>query len=81
MDCRGRLYGEPDIMEEGTVFIENFQGSYNTYLSRKYSHLGWYLGIKKSGKFKKGPRTKYRQNAVLFLPRRSKFAYENPYNI
>lgn len=78
MDGRGRLYGEPNMMEEGTVFIENFQGSYNTYLSRKYSHLGWYLGIKKSGKFKKGSQTTYRQKAVLFLPRRSKFAFGNP---
>lgn len=60
-------------MEEGTVFIEDFLGSYNTYLSRKYAHLGWYLGIKKSGAFKKGPKTSYRQKAVQFLPRRSKF--------
>ncbi|KAF5291464.1 hypothetical protein FQR65_LT01776 [Abscondita terminalis] len=75
MDNLGRLYGEPDVTEEATVFIEAFQGSYNTYLSRKYAHLGWYLGIKKSGRFKKGPKTTYRQNAVLFLPRRSKFAF------
>ncbi|KAK4874071.1 hypothetical protein RN001_013431 [Aquatica leii] len=75
MDDRGRLYGEPDATEEGTVFIEAFQGSYNTYLSRKYSHLGWYLGIKKSGKFKKGSKTTYKQKAVLFLPRRSRFTF------
>ncbi|KAF5270599.1 hypothetical protein FQA39_LY01337 [Lamprigera yunnana] len=73
MDEKGRLYGEPNVMDDSTVFIEAFQGSYNTYLSRKYAHLGWYLGIKKSGKFKKGPKTTFKQNAVLFLPRRSKF--------
>lgn len=81
MDGRGRLYGEPNMSEEGTVFIESFQGSYNSYLSRKFSHMGWYLGIKKSGKFKNGSKTTYRQKAVLFLPRRSKFAFENAYNM
>lgn len=60
-------------MKESTVFIEAFQGSYNTYLSRKYAHLGWYLGIRKSGKVKKGPKTAYGQKAIKFLPRRQRF--------
>lgn len=60
-------------MDEASVFIEDFQGSYNTYLSRKYAHLGWYLGIKKSGRFKKGPNTAYGQKAISFLPVRTKF--------
>jgi fibroblast growth factor 1 len=73
MDKKGRLYGEPDMMEDSTIFIESFQGSYNTYLSLKHAHLGWYLGIKKSGKYKRGSKTKYGQKAISFLPRRSRF--------
>ncbi|XP_018574813.1 fibroblast growth factor 1-like [Anoplophora glabripennis] len=73
MNKKGMLYGEPNSSEEATVFIESFQGSYNAYLSRKYAHLGWYIGIKKSGKVKKGPKTAYGQKAVRFIPRRSKF--------
>ncbi|RZC32117.1 FGF domain containing protein [Asbolus verrucosus] len=73
MDKKGRLYGEPDMMEAATIFIESFQGSYNTYLSLKYAHLGWYIGIKKSGKCKRGPQTAYGQKAISFLPRRKRF--------
>jgi fibroblast growth factor 1 len=73
MDKKERLYGEPDMMEDSTIFIESFQGSYNTYLSLKHAHLGWYLGIKKSGKYKRGSKTKYGQKAISFLPRRSRF--------
>ncbi|CAH1106625.1 unnamed protein product [Psylliodes chrysocephalus] len=73
MDRRGRLYGEADPMMESTVFIESFQGSYTAYLSRRYAHLGWYIGIKRNGKIKKGPLTGYGQKAVKFLPRRHKF--------
>ncbi|XP_056633331.1 uncharacterized protein LOC130442944 [Diorhabda sublineata] len=73
MDRRGKLYGEADPMMEPTVFIESFQGSYTVYLSRKYAHNGWYIGIQKNGKIKKGPRTGYGQKAIKFLPRRSRF--------
>ncbi|KAL3274073.1 hypothetical protein HHI36_015491 [Cryptolaemus montrouzieri] len=73
MDQKGKLYTEFDMKEENTVFIESLQGSYNVYLSRKYAHLGWYIGIKKSGKFKSGPKTGYGQKAIQFLPRRGKF--------
>ncbi|XP_066153026.1 fibroblast growth factor 1-like [Euwallacea fornicatus] len=73
MDERGRLYGEHNSNLPATVFIESFDGSYNNYLSRHYAHLGWYIGLKKSGKFKKGPKTKFGQKAVKFLPVRSKF--------
>lgn len=59
--------------EESTVFIETLRGLYNVYLSRKYAHLGWYMGIKKSGNFKRGPKTGYNQKAIKFLPRRAKF--------
>ncbi|CAG9856540.1 unnamed protein product [Phyllotreta striolata] len=79
MNRRGRLYGESlikshgDPMMENNVFIESFQGSYTTYLSRKFAHLGWYVAIKKNGKIKKGPKTRYGQKAVKFLPLRRKF--------
>lgn len=64
---------QPNRWEEGTVFIELIKGLYNVYLSKKYSHLGWYLGIKKNGKFKRGPKTAWKQKAIQFLPRRGKF--------
>ncbi|KAJ4436144.1 hypothetical protein ANN_18771 [Periplaneta americana] len=59
-----------DVNEEGTVFVASLFGYYNTYLSRKYAHLGWYVGIKKSGKPKRGSKTKWGQKAIQFLPRR-----------
>ncbi|XP_021925337.1 fibroblast growth factor 1-like isoform X2 [Zootermopsis nevadensis] len=70
MDRNGRLYGEVDVNEEGTIFVASLLGYYNTYLSRKYAHLGWYVGIKKSGKPKRGSKTKWGQKAIQFLPRR-----------
>ncbi|XP_060522356.1 fibroblast growth factor 1-like [Cylas formicarius] len=73
MDRTGRLYAEPDPNSTSAIFVESFQGSYNVYLSRNWAHLGWYLGIKKSGKFKRGPKTKLGQKAIRFLPRRTKF--------
>lgn len=53
---------------EGTVFVEDFQGSYSAYKSTTYPD--WYVGIKKSGLPKNGQRTGYGQKAVKFLPRR-----------
>ncbi|KAL1131253.1 hypothetical protein AAG570_010871 [Ranatra chinensis] len=70
MDNKGRLYGEENPMEEGTVFKESFFGMHNIYLSKKYAHLGWYVGIKKSGKPKPGPQTSRGQKATRFVPRR-----------
>lgn len=43
------------------------------YLSKKYKKEGWYLAIKKTGKFKRGPKTGRGQKAAQFLPRRGKF--------
>ncbi|PSN30901.1 Fibroblast growth factor 9 [Blattella germanica] len=70
MDKNGRLYGESNKYEEGTIFVSSLLGYYNTYLSRKYAHLGWYVAIKKSGKPKRGHKTKWGQKAIQFLPRR-----------
>ncbi|XP_077301793.1 fibroblast growth factor 1-like [Arctopsyche grandis] len=67
---KGRLYGEIRKGKEGTVWLEEFLGSYNTYMSRSYAHRGWYLAIKKSGKPKRGDKTGWGQKAIQFLPRR-----------
>ncbi|KAJ8972686.1 hypothetical protein NQ317_001707 [Molorchus minor] len=64
----GELYGEADPSNPGTVFIEDFLGSYSTYKSALYPE--WYIGIKKNGLPKKGFRTKHGQKAIKFLPRR-----------
>ncbi|RZF39974.1 hypothetical protein LSTR_LSTR002377 [Laodelphax striatellus] len=70
MNREGGLYGEPDRDDPATVFIEAFLAHYNTYLSHKYAHTGWYVGIKKSGKHKPGHQTRWGQKAIQFLPRR-----------
>lgn len=64
---------QPVAEADSAVFMEQFQGSYNTYLSAKYSDCKWYIGIKKSGKVKKGPKTAYGQEAIQFLPNRRPF--------
>ncbi|XP_063225734.1 fibroblast growth factor 9-like [Bacillus rossius redtenbacheri] len=71
MNNKGRLYGEKDVSEEGTIFVEMVSGQYNSYLSRKYAHLGWYLAIKRSGRPKNGRRTAWGQKSTQFLPRRT----------
>lgn len=59
-----------DPFEEATIFRESLLNSWNIYLSKKYEHLNWYVGIKKSGKSKNGQLTKLGQKAIQFLPRR-----------
>nr|CAI5854495.1 unnamed protein product [Callosobruchus analis] len=65
--------GQVESTSDAIIFIESFRNQYNTYLSRKYAHLGWYIGLKKSGKMKRGPKTSFHQKAVQFLPRRNRF--------
>ena len=44
-----------------------FQGQqYYVYLSAKFAHHGWYVGLTKSGKAKKGQRTWHGQKAIQF---------------
>ena len=62
---------QEDPRDYATVFIEGTLGQYNTYLSQKYAHLGWYIGIKKNGTIKHGPLTRWGQKAIQFLPVRS----------
>ncbi|KAK9502288.1 hypothetical protein O3M35_011086 [Rhynocoris fuscipes] len=67
---KGRLYGEVNPFEEATIFKETMMGGYNIYLSKIYSDLNWYVGLKKSGKAKNGRQTQLGQKAIQFLPRR-----------
>ncbi|CAH0564175.1 unnamed protein product [Brassicogethes aeneus] len=73
MNHRGKLYGERDPSSQKIIFIEEFQGSYTTYKSKRYERRNWYIGIKKNGNFKSGRKTKYGQKAISFLPRRKRF--------
>lgn len=48
-------------------FLEKYEENhYNTYRSQKH---GWYVGLKRSGRAKAGPKTHLGQKAVFFLPR------------
>uniref|UniRef100_A0A8C5QQD8 Multifunctional fusion protein n=2 Tax=Leptobrachium leishanense TaxID=445787 RepID=A0A8C5QQD8_9ANUR len=68
MDSTGRLYGSLSLNEE-CLFLETLEeNDYNTYKSMKYAEQNWFVGIKKNGKTKLGPRTHYGQKAILFLP-------------
>lgn len=42
-------------------------GSYDAFRSRKYVNFGWWIGIKKNGRAKSGPRTVWGQKAIQFL--------------
>ncbi|XP_068133608.1 fibroblast growth factor 1 [Hyperolius riggenbachi] len=68
MDESGLLYGSMTLNEE-CLFLETIEeNNYNTYKSKKYAELNWFVGIKKNGTCKRGSRTHYGQNAILFLP-------------
>lgn len=62
---------QEDPRDYATVFVESTYGQYNAYLSHKYAHRGWYVGIKKSGAIKKASQTKWGQKAIQFLPLRA----------
>ncbi|KAE8745160.1 hypothetical protein FOCC_FOCC008226 [Frankliniella occidentalis] len=68
MNRQGKLYGQANVRQEGTVFVEVMLGQYNTYLSRKFAHVGWYVGLKKNGRQKAGQKTAWGQKAIQFLP-------------
>ena len=72
MDKNGNLFGETDFRNLETVFLESLHNLYNNYLSLK--HTDWYIGVKKSGTIKPGPRTRYGQKAIQFLPVRGEVA-------
>ncbi|XP_019869400.1 fibroblast growth factor 1 [Aethina tumida] len=64
----GQLYGEEDVNNPGTKFIESFAGSYTCYESATYPK--WYIGLNKQLKSKPGPRTTWGKKSTKFLPRR-----------
>ncbi|XP_036404802.1 putative fibroblast growth factor 1 [Megalops cyprinoides] len=69
MNSDGQLYGSPTLSDE-CYFLEKLEENhYNTYRSQKYQEECWYVGIKKNGRPKAGPRTHMGQKAVYFLPR------------
>nr|XP_036871866.1 fibroblast growth factor 1 [Manis javanica] len=68
MDTDGLLYGSQTPDEE-CLFLERLEENhYNTYTSKKHAEKNWFVGLKKNGSCKRGPRTHYGQKAILFLP-------------
>lgn len=68
MDTEGLLYGSQTPNEE-CLFLERLEENhYNTYTSKKHAEKNWFVGLKKNGSCKRGPRTHYGQKAILFLP-------------
>ncbi|XP_030314843.1 fibroblast growth factor 1 isoform X2 [Calypte anna] len=67
MDPTGMLYGS--LLGEECLFLERLEENhYNTYVSKKHAEKNWFVGLKKNGSSKLGPRTHYGQKAILFLP-------------
>ncbi|XP_056625819.1 putative fibroblast growth factor 1 [Triplophysa dalaica] len=70
MNEDGKLYSSTSVTDE-SYFLERMEENhYNTYKSRTHGE-NWYVGIKKNGKTKLGPRTHVGQKAVFFLPRQA----------
>ena len=74
----GKLYAEEDESNDATVFLETSNGYYLNYLSKKYAHFGWYVGLTKEGRAKSGRKTwhPWGQKAIQFVPRK---AYDEPH--
>ncbi|KAI4501224.1 hypothetical protein M0802_003597 [Mischocyttarus mexicanus] len=64
---KGYLYGESNMNKDNTEWEQWSVGSYDAFRSRKYVHPGWWIGIKKNGRAKSGPRTVWGQKAIQFL--------------
>ncbi|NXQ66656.1 fibroblast growth factor 1 [Molothrus aeneus] len=68
MDTKGLLYGS-QLLGEECLFLERLEENhYNTYVSKMHADKNWFVGLKKNGNSKLGPRTHYGQKAILFLP-------------
>ncbi|XP_029924528.1 putative fibroblast growth factor 1 isoform X2 [Myripristis murdjan] len=66
MNKDGHLYGS-QVLNDECYFLEKYEENhYNTYRSQKYN---WYVGLKRNGKPKAGPKTHQGQKAIYFLPR------------
>ncbi|XP_061105184.1 fibroblast growth factor 1-like [Conger conger] len=70
MDERGQVYGSKTVNEECHFHEKLEENHYNTYRAQSSGEGAWYLGLKKSGQPKPGPKTHRSQKAVYFLPRR-----------
>ncbi|XP_015256138.1 PREDICTED: putative fibroblast growth factor 1 [Cyprinodon variegatus] len=69
MSAEGRLYASPTVTDE-CFFLEKLEENhYNTYQSQRYQDSSWYVGLKKNGRTKLGPRTHIGQKAIFFIPR------------
>ncbi|PBC31942.1 Heparin-binding growth factor [Apis cerana cerana] len=64
---KGRLYGELNGNKDNTEWEQWNVGSYDAFRSRKYANYGWWIGIKKNGRAKPGPRTSWGQKSIQFL--------------
>ena len=62
------------------VHSSHFQGLYFLYLSVKFAHFGWYVGLQKNGKAKKGSKTVYppHQKAIEFVTKKQAIFYNIP---
>ncbi|XP_016092788.1 putative fibroblast growth factor 1 [Sinocyclocheilus grahami] len=68
MNEDGKPYASSLVTDE-SYFLERMEENhYNTYQSQKHGE-NWYVGIKKNGRMKRGPRTHIGQKAIFFLPR------------
>ena len=78
MNPKGNLYAETDDSNEATIFLESSNGYYLNYLSKKYAHMGWHVGVTKQGRAKNGSKTWYPwgQKAIQFVSRK---AYDEPH--
>lgn len=57
------------LLGEECLFLERLEENhYNTYVSKMHADKNWFVGLKKNGNSKLGPRTHYGQKAILFLP-------------
>lgn len=64
------------LVTDESYFLERMEENhYNTYQSQKHGE-NWYVGIKKNGKMKRGPRTHIGQKAIFFLPRQVDWGLE-----
>ncbi|XP_075399259.1 fibroblast growth factor 1 [Tenrec ecaudatus] len=68
MNADGLLYGS-ETPEEDCLFLETLEENhYTTFKSKKHEDKNWFVGLRKNGTVKMGPRTHQGQKAILFLP-------------
>ncbi|XP_034939297.1 fibroblast growth factor 1-like isoform X2 [Chelonus insularis] len=63
---KGHLYGELKESKDNIEWEQWSIGSYEAFRSRKYAVEGWWIGIKKNGRPKAGPKTAWGQKAIQF---------------